>query len=166
MKCLITLLFLAMLPLVCAADDAAETKGMINALKKYREALVAGQTDAAVSLTASFSDLPAEAVKSKTQDYVEATRSGRLRIWIFPTSAKVIDGCGALIIGDGEEPAADDPAYMIKQGDEWKVLLKLTNWNQPYFKITEEQKKAFEQLQTHISAQKKELRAASNPKVE
>ena len=139
---------------------------MIDALKKYREALVAGETDTAVTLTASFQDLPAETIKLKTQNSVEATRSGRLKIWIFPANAKVIEGCGALIIGDGEKPAVDDPAYIIKQGGEWKVLLKLTDWNRPHFKISEQQKKAFEQLQTHISAKKKELRAASNPKVE
>jgi hypothetical protein len=166
MKLILTLLLLPLFPLVCKADDSGETVVMIDALKKYREALVAGKTEAAVALTASFPDLPVEAVKSKTGDYVEAARTGRLKIWIFPTSAKVIDGCGALIIGDGEEPAADDPAYMIKQADGWKVLLKLTDWNRPFFKHSDEQKKAFEHLQTHVAEQMKYLRAASSPKAE
>ena len=139
---------------------------MIDALNRYRKELNDGQAEAAVSLTASFPDLPLEVVKNRTQDFVEAARSGRLKLWIFPTSVKVIEGCGALIIGDGENPYADDPAYMIKQAEGWKVFLELTNWNEPYFKLSEEQKKAFEQLQNHVAEQKKELRAASVLKVE
>ncbi len=166
MKFLTTLLLCALFPLVSNADETAEAKNMIDALKKYRKALVEGRTDAAVSLTASFPGLPIEAVKGETQGLVDAASSGKLKLWLFPTSAKVIDGCGVLIIGDGEEPDADDPAYMIKQADGWKVLLELTNWNKPYFKLSEEQQKAFNQLQTHVAEQKKVLRASSDPKVE
>ena len=166
MKFLTTLLLCALLPLVSKADETTEAQHMIDAIKKYRKALVEGSTDAAVSLTASSPCLPIEAVKSETQGFVDAASSGRLKLWLFPTSAKVIGGCGVLIIGDGEEPDADDPAYMIKQADGWKVLLELTNWNKPYFKLSEEQQKAFEQLQTHAAEQKKALRASSDSKVE
>jgi len=165
MKNLITLLFFAMLPVVCAANDAEEAS-MIVALKKYRKALVDGQTAAAVALTASFSGLPPEAVKGETQGYVDAASVGDLQLWIFPTSAKVIGSCGVLIIGDGEEPDADDPAYMIKEEDGWKVLLELTNWDEPYFKLSEEQKRAFQKLEDHVAGQKDKLQAESNPKVE
>ena len=125
-----------------------------------------GQTAEAVALTAELPGLPAEAIKGETQGYVNAASSGDLKLWIFPTSARVIGSCGVLIIGDGEEPDADDPAYMIEQDDGWKVLLELTNWNEPYFKLSEDQKKAFQKLEVHVAEQKKELRAASNAKAE
>ena len=102
-----------MVPCLPGAEDACE---LVSLLKNYRQALADGKPEEAASLTASFPKLPNKVIVAKAEQYSKMMRAGRLKLWIFPSSAKREGDCGVVIIGDDVgQPDVDDPAYLIKQ---------------------------------------------------
>lgn len=143
----------------CAHAGKAEEEVLL-CLRTYREALVEGDLPQAMKLTVSVSSkIPVSALEEKTQSWMDRFKAGQSRIWIYPNSTTVIEDCALVVCGDHDEPTADDPAYLIKQGGEWKVLLGLTSWKRDIFELSEQQKSRFTELEEHLKKLKKEMRA-------
>ncbi len=121
---------------------------------------MAGDTGKAVALTATFPRLSSEQVRQVTQAYTDKAKAGNLKIWIYPSSVSVSGDCAVVVIGDDEEPTLNDPdpAYLLRQNGEWKVLLKLTNWKQDFIELNDDQKRAFTQLEATYKETRKRLR--------
>jgi hypothetical protein len=142
------------------AQEAKETP--VTALLDYRTALKKGDLEGAMALTASFTRLPTERVRELTKEYLDMTASGRLHIWLYPDSLRIIADCAVIVTGDGARPAPDDPCYLLNQNGKWKVLPALTKWQEDYFDLTADQKQAFGTLAEHHKREKKRLREKGN----
>jgi hypothetical protein len=54
----------------------------------------------------------------------------------------------------GIVPIDLDPAYLVLRDGRWLVLFKLTAFQRPYFKLTENESQQFEQLESWFDQQK------------
>ncbi len=165
MKLILTVLLLT----VCAGNILAadsETESVITFLKGYRTALKKGEINSAIEMTAKFPEYPAAAIKEDTVRYSELSVSDELKLWIFPTSCKVVGDCAVVIVGDNLSPSADDPAYFLRQDGVWKIIPALTDWEDDYIELSEEERKSFGELTEHVEEQKSILRSIANPVVE
>lgn len=61
-----------------------------------------------------------------------------------------------LVDGDNERPDYD-PAYLVRQNGEWKVLLKFIQWDERRFTFTDEQKIRFAELKKWFHGEKDRL---------
>ena len=143
-------------PRLGEAPRLPQEQTLVSALIEYRTALEGKDIDRAVALTATFSKLPGEQIRERTQQFSNRVSAGGLKLWVYPSSAHEIEDCGVVLIGD--QPFPDDPAYLLKQEGRWKILLGLTNWRREYFELSDTQTKAFEQLEEHHQITKQALR--------
>ena len=163
---IIALLLVISAALTRSVIAQAATEAPVSTLSEYRAALKKGDLARAVALTASFPKLPSEGLREITQKYLDMMSSGRLRIWFYPESLRVIGDCAVMVVGDHQRPAPDDPCYFLNQGGQWKVLPKLTDWQESYFEFTDTQKQAFVILTAHYEAEQKRLRSKANPEAD
>ena len=69
-----------------------------------------------------------------------------------------VEDCAVVIFEDGEKGKPDyDPAFLIKQDGQWKVLLKLTDWDEEEFETSEAQKKRLKELDEWFDKEKDRL---------
>jgi len=157
MKITIALIvFLAAATMALAQDSE---QAVLACLKNYREAVKAGDTDKAVALSATFPKLPAARLRQSTQEFIDQAKAGNLRIRLYSSSVNVLENCAVVVIGDGEKPAPDDPAYLIQRDGQWKVLPDLTSWEREYMEFSADERRAFAQLRETYKQVKKRLRA-------
>jgi hypothetical protein len=141
-----------------SANEAPELTAPTAALVAYEAALKKGDLDAAKALTARFKTIPAEALEQYTAKYSEGAKAGKIVITPVPGSAKIIGEVAVVTFADGNKERPDyDPAYLMKQNGQWRVFLKLTNWDHPMFDLPEEQKKQLGDLKEWFSAEKDRL---------
>jgi len=151
-----TLIVIAATSLFAAAPE--EGTAIVSALKTFRAALKAGEVDRAVALSARFPRVSADQLRQSTEELVDRFRSGTLSLWIFPSSVVVSGDCAVVVVGDGEAPAPDDPAYLLRQNNQWKVFPGLSAWDEDAFDLTVPQREAFTKLREAYKEAKKQLR--------
>jgi hypothetical protein len=146
-----------------AQDDS---KSVIAALTAYRAALKSGDVNRVLKLTVAPSDYPIDRFRARIEH--DVTRLTKVKLWIFPESAKVSGDCAVVVVGDGAKPTPDDPAYLLKQDGQWKVLPEVTQWKDEAVTLTEKQEEAFTQLTKVYEETQKQMRAEKpkNLKVE
>jgi hypothetical protein len=151
-------IFAAFVSHTAFAEEKSNASEPTTALVSYYDALSKGNLDAAKELVAKFTSLPADVISEKTAKYSEGAKNGKIVITPVPGSAKVLGDYAVITFKDGDKENPDyDPAYLIRQEGKWKVFMKLTTWDYPYFNLTEEQKKEFRALEEWFDAEKKRL---------
>jgi hypothetical protein len=132
------------------AVDGSNLNAPVAALESYKVALKSGDKAAAVKLTASFPLLSKEQVESSNANFVTYVKDGLLVIDPVAGAGKVDNDCAIVVFTDSKKDGINGPtffpAFLIKQGGEWRVLLFLVKWDRPEFTTTTEQKKRFETL--------------------
>lgn len=127
-------------------------------LMAYFKVLKDGDLEKAKAMTAKFKTLPDEYLNKYTKKYSKLAKDGEMVIKLEPKSMKVIEGCAVVTFKDGDNKHPDyDPAYLVKQNGEWKVLLKFTQWDDRRFTLTDEQKRQFTELKTWFRGEKDRL---------
>lgn len=140
------------------AEEKTDVAAPTAALVAYYEALTKGDLAAAKELTAKFASLPADVIDEKTAKFSEGAKKGKIVITPVPGSARVIGDYAVITFKDGDKEQPDyDPAFLIQQEGKWRVFMKLTGWDYPFFDLTEEQKKQFRILQDWFDAEKNRL---------
>jgi len=151
------LLLLVTLLLQAAALGGAPSK----ALAAFKKSAQAGDFEATWEHVAKFEGLPDPAtdyLKGKVRRFLELTREG----WDFEIiEEKVEGGCAVVVINESRKAgraAFDlDPAYLIKQGDEWKVLPEVSDWDIAE-QVAKDDVPSFRKLEAWFKARKAELR--------
>ena len=142
--------------LLCAAETPTE------ALKAFRKAAKANDFEAAWAHTAQF-ETPAEGTeyfKGRVQRVLEMMEKG----WDFEALEEKIDGnCAVVVINEAKKAGEDafdiDPAFLIKQGDTWKVLPEITGWRNAG-DFLKDQVPTLEKLKVWYRGRKVELKEA------
>lgn len=99
--------------------------------------------------TAKFDGLPKEATeyfKAKVQKFIDLTGSG----WDFEIIEEKIEGdCAVVVINESKKEGKKafdlDPAFLIKQDGEWRVLPDVTDWK-IVKKVAKDKAASFEKL--------------------
>lgn len=134
------ILFLLLAPLlsVYAAPDTPEAT-----VKAYFTALSQGDRTKANRLTARFPKFGDAQVAAVTDELIELHK----RPGYAPSvrGSKTTENCAVVVIF--ESPSDPDPAYLIKQGDAWRVLPWLTQYKRDYFEFPEATLARFRELE-------------------
>lgn len=104
-----------------------------EALKSFQQATKDQKFDAAWQNTAQFegaSDDVTQYLKSRVERIMKLAADG----WGFDIlEEKIIGECAVIVTNEstkaGRKASDIDPVYMIKQGDHWRVLPEITNWD-------------------------------------
>lgn len=161
-----------MLVVVCglttslSAKEKEATDAAVEAVKTYRKALEVGELKSVVFSIANFQGYPQGMVEEKQKRLIGLVREGRLNLWIFPQASKAVGDFAVVTVGDGEEPAPDDPFYLIRRDGEWKILPSLTRWKDEQLNLTEAQETALSGLEKFHDQMRKELRNMQDVGVE
>lgn len=152
--------------MIAASAFAAtpEETAIVSVLKAYRAALNAGNTEQALALTATFPSVSPKETRQSTQELVDAIKSGTLKLWIYSSSVTVSGDCAVVVIGDGENPTPDDPAYLLRQEGNWRVFPRLAQWDELSTALTLQQRETFTRLGSAYKEAKKELRRNAESK--
>jgi general secretion pathway protein G len=127
-------------------------------LMAYYKALKNGDLEKAKAMTAKFKTLPNEYLNKYTEKYSKLAKDGEMVMKLEPKSMKVIGDCAVVTFKDGDKKRPDyDPAYLVKQNGEWKILLKFTQWGDRRFTFSDEQKIRFTELKTWFRSEKDRL---------
>ncbi len=110
---------------------------------------------------AKFDGLPKEATeyfKAKVQKFIDLTGKG----WDFEIVEEKIEAdCAVVVINEskkGGQKAFDlDPAFLIKQDGEWRVLPEVTDWKVAK-KVAGDKVGSFEKLSTWFETRSVELK--------
>lgn len=132
-----------------------------EALTAFKKSAQAKDFEATWKHAAKFEGLPAQAteyLKGKVQRFIDLTSKG----WDFEIMEEKVEGdCAVVVINESKKAAQNafdlDPAYLIKQGDEWKVFPDVSDWE-----IAEQGAKekvdSFKNLEAWFKTRKAELK--------
>jgi hypothetical protein len=151
-----TLLLLAIL-LVQTAYAGTPTE----ALAAFKKSAQAKDFEATWKHAAKFDGLPDEVteyLKGKVQRFIDLTSKG----WDFEIiEEKLEDDCAVVVINEskkaGQKAFDLDPAYLIKQGDEWKVFPDVSDWDIAE-QVAKDKVESFKKLEAWFKARKTEIK--------
>ena len=147
--------------LLSLAISSAETPS--ETLNAFKKAAQAKDFEATWEHTAKFEGQP-EALtnhfKTKVQRVIDMMEKG----WNFEVLEEKIDGnCAVVVINEAKKAGEDafdiDPAFLVKQGDSWKVLPEITSWRAAG-EALKDQVATLEKLNVWYRGRKVELKAA------
>ena len=110
---------------------------------------------------AKFEGLPEEATdyfKAKVQKFIDLTGKG----WDFEIVEEKIEGdCAVVVINESKKEGKKafdlDPAFLIKQEGEWRVLPEVTDWKIAK-KVATAKVASFEKLSTWFETRSEEIK--------
>lgn len=110
---------------------------------------------------AKFDGLPKEATeyfKAKVQNFIDLTGKG----WDFEIIEEKVEGdCAVVVINEskkeGKKAFDIDPAYLIKQGDEWKVFPDVSDWDIAE-QVAKDKVDSFKKLEAWFETRSEELK--------
>ena len=137
---------------------ATSPKEVLSVFKKSAQTK---NLEATWKYVAKFEGLPDRATeyfKGKVQRFIDLSSNG----WDFEIIEEKIDGnCAVVIINElkksGNKTFDLDPAYFIKQGDEWKVFPDVSDWDVAE-KVAKDKVASYQKLEAWFKARKAELK--------
>ncbi|MDX1679946.1 MAG: DUF4878 domain-containing protein [Akkermansiaceae bacterium] len=149
---------------LCTTLLSAETPSEV--LRQFKKSAQAKDFDATWAHTAKFEGQPkvlTDYFKEEIRDFIELTNMG----WDFEIREEKVEGdCAVIVINEHKKNGVDsfdlDPIYLIKQGDQWKVLPELTNWDEAK-RGMKDQVAILEKLELWFNRRKAEIKKAENP---
>ena len=150
-----------MLLLLAVLAQSAFAGPPTDALAAFKKSAKAKDFEAAWKHVAKFEGLPPAATKhfkEEVQEFIDLTAKG----WDFEIVEEKVEGdCAVVVIKEskkgGEKTVDLDPAYLIKQGDEWKVFPEVTDWEVAEH-AAKDKVAAFKKLEAWFTARKAELK--------
>jgi hypothetical protein len=148
-----------------------------EALKAFQQAAKDQKLEDAWKHTAQFegaSEAVTQYLKSRVQRILKLAADG----WGFDILEEKISGdCAAIIINEstkaGKKAFDIDPVFMIKQGEEWRVMPDITQWDMTRripadkvpasMKLDERKVAAYKELEKWVDVRKQRLVKERNP---
>jgi hypothetical protein len=132
-----------------------------DALAAFKESAQARDFEATWKYAAKFEELPDQATKyfkGKVQRFIDLTAKG----WDFEIIEEKIEGdCAVVVINEskkaGQKAFDLDPAYLIKQGDEWKVFPDVSDWDVAE-QVAKDKVDSFKKLEEWFKTRKAQLK--------
>ena len=136
-----------------------------EALADFKKSAQSKDFEATWKHTAKFDGLPdqvTEYLKDKVKRFIDLTGKG----WDFEIIEEKIDGdCAVVVVNEstkeGRKAFDIDPAYLIKQGGEWRVLPDISDWD-----IAEQVAKgkvdSYKKLEAWFKERQEELKKEAN----
>lgn len=151
----------AILLLVTLLVQSAFAGTPTEALAAFKKSAQAKDFEATWKQAAKFDGLPDQATKhfkGKVQRFVDRSAAGL----DFKIIEEKIEGdCAVVIINEskkaGEKAFDIDPAYLIKQGGEWKVFPDVSDWEIAE-QVAKDKVDSFKKLEAWYKARKAELK--------
>ena len=130
-------------------------------LAAFKKSAQARDFEATWKQAARFDGLPDDATdyfKGKVQRFIDLTAGG----WDFEIVEEKIEGdCAVVIINESKKAGKTafdiDPVYLLKQGDEWKVLPDLSDWDIAE-QVAKDKVGSFKKLEAWFGKRKDELK--------
>jgi hypothetical protein len=132
-----------------------------EALGEFKRAAQSKNFEDTWKYAAKFDRLPKEATeyfKAKVQRFIDLTGKG----WDFEIIEERVEGdCAVVVINESKKEGKKaydlDPAFLIKQDGEWRVLPEVTDWKIAK-KVAEDKVSSFEKLSTWFETRSEELK--------
>ena len=132
-----------------------------EALAAFKKSSQAKDFEATWKHAAKFEGLPdqvTEYLKGKVQRFIDLTSKG----WDFEIIEEKVEGdCAVVVINEskkaGQKAFDLDPAYLIKQGNEWKVFPDVSDWDIAE-QVAKDKVDSFKKLEAWFKARKAELK--------
>lgn len=132
-----------------------------EALAAFKKSAQSKDFESAWGYAAKFEGLPDQATeyfKGKVQRFIDLTSKG----WDFEIIEEKSEGdCAVVVINEskkaGEKTFDIDPAYLIRQGDEWKVFPDISDWDIAE-QVAKDKVETFKKLEMWFKARKVELK--------
>ena len=148
-----------------AIQTAAFGGAPTEALADFKKSAHAKDFEGTWAHAAKFEGLPNEATeyfKGKVQRFIDLCDKG----WDFEIVEEKVEGeCAVIVINEskkaGEKAFDLDPAYLIKQGDEWKVFPDITDWDIAE-QVAKDKVDSFKKLEAWFETRKAELKKKDN----
>ena len=130
-------------------------------LSAFKKSIDTGDLEAAWGYIVIVEGLPEDStayLKDRVERFIKMSKAG----WSFDIVKEKIEGkCAVVLINekskDGKKTTDYDPAYLIKQNGEWKLMPKVSSWDMAE-QIDKDSVASFEQLKLWFDAQKNELK--------
>lgn len=147
--------------LVTLLVQAAIAGTPTEALAAFKKSAQAKDFEATWKNAAKFEGLPERATeyfRGKVQRFIDRTSKG----WDFEIIEEKIEGDCALVVTNeskkaGEKPFDLDPAYLIKQGGEWKVFPDVSDWDIAE-QVAKDKIDSYKKLEAWFKVRKAELK--------
>ena len=138
------------LPCLTSTLTAADAPTEVGA--QYVDALKKNDLAKAISLSARFTKLADQETERLTSKVAAALKGKPMTILAEPS--KILEDCAVVI---GKQSEIDlDPVYLLKQGDQWRVLPTITRYDHQSFELSEAQQARFLELKTWFKEKKAE----------
>jgi hypothetical protein len=132
-----------------------------EALAAFKKSAQVKDFEATWKQAAKFEGLPDEATehfKGKVQRFIDLAAKG----WDFEIIDEKMEGdCAVVIINEskkaGEKAFDIDPAYLIKQGGEWKVFPDVSDWDIAE-QVAKDKVDSFKKLEAWFRTRKAEIK--------
>ena len=132
-----------------------------EALAAFKKSTQANEFEATWKQVAKFEGLPDQATehfKGKIRRFIDLAAEG----WEFDIMEEKIEGdCAVVIINESRKAGVKsfdlDPAYLIKQGGEWKIMPDLSDWDIAE-QVAKDKVDSFKTLEAWFKTRKAELR--------